>query len=54
MHFKTGKMHLWAIVKDGEWDITRIELELNKHPDKRLLIKGEHASQQPQQQQQTA
>lgn len=35
---QTGKMHLWAAVKDGEWNVTRIELELNKQPDKRFLI----------------
>ncbi|XP_055320885.1 uncharacterized protein LOC129577576 [Sitodiplosis mosellana] len=37
-----GKMHLWAIPKandDTNWSITRIELELDKHPEKRLLIK---------------
>lgn len=35
-------MHLWAMPKandDANWSVTRIELELNKHPDKRLLIK---------------
>lgn len=41
-----GKMHMWAVVNDGEWKVTRIELELKQHPDKRLLIKGEPKSQQ--------
>lgn len=35
----TGKMHLWAVPVDGNWSITRIELEVNKLPDRRLLIK---------------
>lgn len=52
-------MHLWAKpVVDGAWSVTRIELEVNKHPDKRLLIKDgpkfeqlqEQLSQQLQQQ----
>lgn len=37
-----GKMHLWAKPNADDntnWSVTRIELELNKHPDKRLLIK---------------
>lgn len=37
---KLGKMHLWARpAEDGAWSVTRIELEVNKHPNKRLLIK---------------
>lgn len=32
-------MHLWAVPVDGNWSITRIELEVNKLPDRRLLIK---------------
>lgn len=35
-------MHLWAMPKangDANWLVTRIELELNKHPEKRLVIK---------------
>lgn len=38
-HIPTGKMYLWAKPTDGVWSVTRIELELKKHPDKRLLIK---------------
>lgn len=35
-----GKMHLWAKpASDGAWSVTRIELEVNKHPNQRLLIK---------------
>lgn len=34
----TGKLHLWA-QNEGEWKVTRLELELNNMPDKRLLIK---------------
>lgn len=52
-------MHLWARpVADGAWSVTRIELEVNKHPDKRLLIKDgpkfeqQQAQDQQQQQQQ--
>lgn len=33
-------MHLWARpTEDGAWSVTRIELEVNKHPNKRLLVK---------------
>lgn len=36
-------MHLWARPnandETGKMLVTRIELELNKHPEKRLLIK---------------
>lgn len=39
IYTSTGKLHLWAKPTDGVWSVTRIELELNKHPDKRLLIK---------------
>lgn len=46
-------MHLWAKPSDGEWSISRIELELDKFPDRRLLIKdGPKIQQQPTQQQQ--
>lgn len=51
-------MHLWARpVGEGAWSVTRIELEVNKHPNKRLLIKDgpkfeEDLQSQEQQQQQ--
>lgn len=47
-------MHLWAKPSDGQWSVTRIELELDKHPDKRLLIKDgpKHENQESQQQHQ--
>lgn len=33
-------MHLWARPEsEGDWRVQRIELEVNKHPDKRFLIK---------------
>lgn len=51
-------MHLWARpANDGVWSVTRIELEVNKHPNKRLLIKDgpkfeqQLTQEQPQQQQ---
>lgn len=36
----TGRVFLWAKQIDEAWSVTRIELELNKHPGKRLLIKN--------------
>lgn len=38
IHF-AGKVYLWAKLVDGKWSVTRVELELDKHPGKRLLIK---------------
>lgn len=32
-------MHLWAIPAESEYSIRRIELELDKYPNRRLLIK---------------
>lgn len=33
-------MHLWARPsEDGAWSVTRIELEVDKYPNKRLLVK---------------
>lgn len=33
-------MHLWARPSEGgAWSVTRIELEVDKHPNKRLLVK---------------
>ncbi|XP_031641109.1 uncharacterized protein LOC116352554 [Contarinia nasturtii] len=37
-----GKMHLWARpngTDDENWSVMRIELEVDKHPDRRLLVK---------------
>lgn len=48
-------MHLWAKpTENGAWSVTRIELEVNKHPNKRLLVKDgpRFEQQQPQVQQQ--
>lgn len=44
-------MHLWARpTEDGAWSVTRIELEVNKHPNKRLLVKDGPKFEQQQQQ----
>lgn len=37
--FPIGRVFLWAKAINDTWKVTRIELELNKHPGKRLLIK---------------
>lgn len=36
----TGRVFLWGKLIDESWSVTRIELELTKHPGKRLLIKN--------------
>lgn len=41
-------MHLWARPsEDGAWSVTRIELEVDKHPNKRLLVKDGPKFEQP-------
>ncbi|XP_039437380.1 uncharacterized protein LOC120418915 [Culex pipiens pallens] len=34
-----GKLHFWAENRDEKWHITRAELELDKDPDRRLLLR---------------
>ncbi|XP_055530626.1 uncharacterized protein LOC129721738 [Wyeomyia smithii] len=36
---KRGKYYFWAEHKDNEWSITRAELELDKEPGRRLVIR---------------
>lgn len=36
----SGKVYFWARVIDGKWTIEREELEVNKQPNRKLVIVG--------------